>query len=176
MRVHLGGLGNYETDSQESYALSVIEKELLQEPVEREKQGCFEPKFNPKDEFPVWVRQEFPDLRNYAQKRKSYLLLIKRFGEVNEAVKLARKGVEITAGIGRPCHRKFLEPYFSRFSKCSWGLKMFNGKNYAIALENLTSALEVSGTNGFPYRGNIIGFRKINRDSFFRRMLKNVQR
>ena len=57
----------------------------------------FDPKFNVREEFAVWVREQFPDLSNYAQKGRVYQDLEDRRQEVYDAAKLAcDHGLETT--------------------------------------------------------------------------------
>ncbi len=49
----------------------------------------FKPEFNPREEYAVWVRQEFPELKDYAKKEKEYDSLEKRKIEVMNGAKMA---------------------------------------------------------------------------------------
>jgi len=49
----------------------------------------FKPQFNVREEYVVWVREQFPDLKYYAKKKKVYAALTERKKEIMEGAKLA---------------------------------------------------------------------------------------
>ena len=55
----------------------------------RTKKKSFNPAFNVREEFAVWVRQEFPRLKQYAKSRKGYSALTRRKAEVMEGARMA---------------------------------------------------------------------------------------
>ncbi len=144
---------DYEKEQRKEYE-SLLEGVLAdEEPVEKKSRGerKFEPKFNAKDEFVVWVRGEFPELKGYAEKKEEYPDLCRRISEVKTAMSEAWEGVKITTNYNRTknerdkyCHRNYLMPYFRRFDNSG-------PEQYAAALETLVQALELSGTAKFPY-------------------------
>ncbi len=144
-------------EEQQKKINSLLDEYLLENPAvekkSRKKIKLFEPKFNAKDEFPVWIRQEFPKLKEYSKTCKRYSVLNKRIKEVEKAAEKAWEGVEEATRQGnRFCHRDFLKPRFLGFYNSVQSLlSKINKKQCVVALENLVCALEVSGTEMFPY-------------------------
>ena len=50
---------------------------------------AFKPKFNVREEFAVWIRQEFPQLQEYAERNQEYTELTERKAEVMESARKA---------------------------------------------------------------------------------------
>lgn len=104
----------------------------------------FNPRFNAKEEFAAWVREEFPTLGKYSTKSKNYYISLgKRKDEVQEAAQLAWKGMKNRS---QRCHSICLEPIFERLSST-----IEDTQKYAKALENFVKAIELSGQQGFPH-------------------------
>ena len=135
---------------------SLLDDLLLGEPIKenktRRKTIPFKPKFNAKEEFPVWVRDQFPSLKKYARTKQAYAKLSRRIDEVKEAAQTAWKGVQRSTTLRRDryCHRNFLKPKFTRFYNAAEPSQE-NKREYVAALENLVRAIEVSRMQGFPY-------------------------
>ncbi|HLC56179.1 MAG TPA: hypothetical protein VJJ23_02985 [Candidatus Nanoarchaeia archaeon] len=53
------------------------------------RQKSFDPKFNAREEFVVWIREEFPELKKYSKNKRKYSDLINRKKEVMEGAKKA---------------------------------------------------------------------------------------
>jgi hypothetical protein len=109
-------------------------------------QHGFNPAFNAKDEFAIWVRQEFPELHTYPKGQK-YETLTQRTEEVKQAANKAYDGV-VTAskanGKNLYCQRKYLGEFYNNFRYSA-------PNNFAFTLEKFVQALELSRNNRFPY-------------------------
>ena len=76
---------------------SVLLENLVVEKKSRKKIKPFEPKFNVREEFAVWMIEQFPNLKEYEKLGKKYKAIEKRRDEVYKAAKLACKhGIETT--------------------------------------------------------------------------------
>ena len=84
---------------------TLLEKALLEEEIVEEKDRKrikpFEPKFNVREEFSVWIRDQFPELKKYASRKKgSYVKLERRKKEVYAAAVLAcNHGIKTTQNL-----------------------------------------------------------------------------
>ena len=144
------------TEEEQRRFNSLLEGALLEEAptVTRTKseERSFNPKFNAKDEFVVWIRQEFPKIEKYARSGTQYEPLVERIDEVKNAAKIVRERVQAMnpAVYRQPdgsmdnCKTRHLKYYFDKFEK--------SGPNeQLVALENLVRALQISGKKYFPY-------------------------
>jgi len=53
--------------------------------IEESQARTFNPKFNVREEFPVWIKEQFPEIGQYARKRKIYPELESRREEIYQA-------------------------------------------------------------------------------------------
>jgi len=121
-----------------------------------ESKGKFDPKFNAKDEFIVWVREQFPDLGSHAKSGTEYPELKARVDEVKKAVEVTWKYITSNH---RYCHRAYFK---KSLEKLNSSFKFEISEQYTIHLENLVRRLEVqSGKKGFPYNDSARRFREL---------------
>ena len=97
----------------------------------------FDPKFNAREEFAVWIREQFPELQTYAEEGRDYEELNARKEEVYQAAKLACKHGIRTAGscVG---------------SAFKYHLKLLNGIDsspFAIRIRRLVVHIEYFSAN-----------------------------
>lgn len=97
----------------------------------------FKPKFNVREEFALWIREQFPRLQDYAKKKEEYKLLESRREEVYQAALGAvNHGVNST----EVCAMARLRRGWNEFEK-GFGAKG-NPKKRAKSLESFVKALE----------------------------------
>ena len=107
----------------------VQERKLLGKP--------FEPSFNAREEFAVWIRQEFPELWEYAVRNQEYTKLTERKDEVLEGARMAYEHAMETSN---SCVRSSFECRFSQFEKC-------NTKNFPRDLNSMITWIEEVSAN-----------------------------
>ena len=98
----------------------VLEAALLEEEI-IEKKGRkrlkpFEPKFNPREEFAVWMQEQFPELKQRVSKNEEYNAVKRRKKEIYAAATLAcNHGIETT----RACVRRMFDTGLARLDSTS---------------------------------------------------------
>jgi len=123
----------------------------------REDDGSFDPKFNVREEFPLWIRDQFPELMMHANKKRVYEALESRKEEVFEAALGA-----LTHGVNSTdaCARSRLYGGWSAMQK---GFrKGAHRKNRSRNLAKFVEAIEdlsisLGGDSHYTQAGKIIG-------------------
>jgi len=97
---------------------------------------AFTPRFNPREEFAVWIRDQFPELEQYASKGTYYLKLVDHQYEVSRA---AIEACEHGAATTRSC----IKSRFNEYLKC---FKRGKG-NFTNNVNGLTELIENVSAN-----------------------------
>ena len=102
---------------------------LSEEPSVETQEGVglrrFEPKFNVREEFAVWVREQFPELIEYAQSGERYVALEERRKEVMKGAKMAYEHAIRTT---ENCARASFVVSFGRLSGDTAVLRAYAGE------------------------------------------------
>ncbi|MDP3881333.1 MAG: hypothetical protein Q8Q31_00450 [Nanoarchaeota archaeon] len=120
---------------------------------------AFQPGFNVREEFVVWVREQFPDLEKYAGGRKSYSELDERREEVRlAAIKACQHGVKTT----NSCVKGYFEDHLSYF-RGSDGGRFYNN---LCALTQLIEqvAVNIGRSSNWHYGTNLKRGRRKNNE------------
>ena len=120
------------------------------------KRKKFEPKFNVREEFALWVREQFPDLRKQSKKKREYIDLESRRGEIYEAALGAvNQGVLSTEACAKSQLRYGWEKLEEGFKEDA------DPKGRAKSLEAFVSSLEtlstsLGGNKHFTQKGTLL--------------------
>lgn len=127
---------------QEQKVSSLLEDVLMAEPIASDNgsvsQNGFNPRFNAREEFAVWVRQEFPELKTYADKDKKYDILLKREKEIMNGAKLVYKHAMGTVSGG--CVRGLFRDSYKTLNENTTGLA-YRLENFVKLIERVSSNL-----------------------------------
>lgn len=98
--------------------------------------GEFNPKFNVREEFAIWVREQFPELNEYAGRKEKYDALIERKDEVLDGARQAYKHAMETT---RACTKNVFDTWFKKLES--------NSGNFGSNLEEFVEYIEVVASN-----------------------------
>jgi len=131
-----------EFQEQQEQKINSLLENVLSEEVPEEKRNTrekrkFKPKFNVREEFVVWMRQEFPELNDYEYRNEPYKELIQRKEEVLDGARQAcEHGVRTTGGCTRG--------YFKDQKKT---LSQWSESTFTSNIRGLISNIEIISSN-----------------------------
>ena len=109
---------------------------LAENPEEEDEKREFRPLFNAREEFAVWIREQFPQLKTYALNRESYDDLTERKKEVMKGARSAYEHALLTA---HGCARTSFEVAFARLSGDKSRLKCYK----SVPLDRQNGSLKI---------------------------------
>lgn len=111
-----------------------------EEPISENKgieQKIFQPKFNVREEFAIWVRGQFPQLKEHSRTETDYPALIDRENEIMQEAQKAYAHINSTETHG--CTLTTFEQFFNKLTRG-------NG-NFIINLEKFVGLIESTSAN-----------------------------
>lgn len=97
---------------------------------------------NPRTNFVTWVREQFPELEKFNERKEQYSTLVERLNEVHEAA------IVVLEETIKKANEKVREYYLDDLDRLKTNYKAGDYVQYAKALEIFIEAIEQEANNG----------------------------